>query len=622
MRIFLYILAIPLALVLLAALLLTLFLDEERILALAAEEVKRQTGATLEVSGEVDLSLYPTLGVSLGEVTLDMPDPQQTGLAARQLVIGVELMPLLSREVAIETLALDGLVVRMTTDPAPAPVDTSELSAEDLKAFYARRDAAREKAGRSAGEQAALAVPLALNVARLTVTDSRIESTEAGGPTSVTLIRRLEGSDLNLAGRPIPLQAEIRLDGDEPIDLELGGEVTVDQDTQLVGLQSLDVRVSGATAEPISLTTRGQVDINRQVADVELTVKLPDATATGKLRYAKFESPQIDAQLHLDRFTPALLALAGPDAAQAGRSAQPEVGSDDTPLPVDAIRRMDTRAQLNIDRLVWDNHTVEKLEARLRVVNGAALLHRVTGTVHGGQLDMKANLNARQPQARVNTQGTLRGVDIAAALAAAESQPVLTGSADLVWKLTGRGNTTGALTESFKGPITLEANNAVLREMGVEQMMCEAIALVNQESLTATFPAETPFETLSIEVNLADGKARLQPLRADLGNVRLNGTGTLALDSMDFDATFKARVSPGLARLDPACRVNERITDIAWPVNCKGNVSGEPADWCGVDTAEIIEDLATNELRRKAEKEIERKLGEGAGDALKKLFGD
>ena len=97
MRIFLYILAIPLALVLLAALLLTLFLDEERILALAAEEVKRQTGATLEVSGEVDLSLYPTLGVSLGEVTLDMPDPQQTGLAARQLVIGVELMPLLSR---------------------------------------------------------------------------------------------------------------------------------------------------------------------------------------------------------------------------------------------------------------------------------------------------------------------------------------------------------------------------------------------------------------------------------------------------------------------------------------------------------------------------------------------
>ena len=46
---------------------------------------------------------------------------------------------------------------------------------------------------------------------------------------------------------------------------------------------------------------------------------------------------------------------------------------------------------------------------------------------------------------------------------------------------------------------------AVLREMAVEQMMCAAIALVNQESLSATFPTETPFETLSVDVNLADG---------------------------------------------------------------------------------------------------------------------
>ena len=37
---------------------------------------------------------------------------------------------------------------------------------------------------------------------------------------------------------------------------------------------------------------------------------------------------------------------------------------------------------------------------------------------------------------------------------------------------------------------------------------------------------------------------------------------------------------------------------------------------------EIIEDLASNELKRKAEKEVEKKFGKGAGDALKKLFGD
>ncbi len=575
MRILLYVIAVPLVLILLAVLLLPLFIDKERILALATEEVQRQTGATLAVAGDIDLSVFPTLGVDLGDITLDMPDPAQPSLSARQAVIGVQVMPLLSREVVIETLALDGLVLRMTTDPAPAPVDTSKLSAEELQAFYDRRDAAREAAGRSASEQAALAVPLALNVARLTVTDSRIESTEAGGPTSVTIIKRLEGTGLNLAGTPIPLAAEIRLDGDAPIDLDLRGEITVDQVTQLVGLQALDLRVSGATTTPIELQATGEVDINHQVADLEVTINLPDATARGQLRYASFESPQIDANLHLDRFTPALLALAGPEAAQAEAPAETGAGEADTPLPVEAIRRMDTRAQLKIDQVVWDKHTVENLEARLRVVDGAAILHQVTGAIHGGQLDLKANLNAKQPMARVNTQGSLKDVDIATALAASEVQPLMRGSVDLEWKLNGRGNTTGALTESFKGPITLVAKDAVLQEMGVEQMMCEAIALVNQEALSATFPTETAFETLSVDVKLANGKANLQPLRADLGNVRLNGTGALDIASKDFDATFKARVSPGLEKLDPACRVNERITDIAWPVECKGNVGGE-----------------------------------------------
>lgn len=625
MRIFLYILAVPVVLVILAVLLVPLFLDKARILELAAEQVHRQTGADLQVNGEVDLSLFPTLGVSLGDITLTMPEPAQSSLAARALVIGVQVMPLLSGEVAIDTLALDGLVARLTTDPAPAPVDTTRLSAEELQGFYAKRQAAREAAGRSAGERAALAVPLALNVASLAVTDSRIESTEAGGDTQVILINRLAASDLNLDGRPIPLQADIRLEGESPIDVALAGDVTVDQASQLIGLQDITVEVGGVGTAPIKLQTSGQVDISREVADLDLVAALPDATARGQLRYASFESPQIDAQLHLDRFTPALLALAGPEAAQTESQPDPaptDTEGADTPLPVDAIRRMDTRARLTIDQVIWDGHTIDGLEARLRVVDGAALLHQVTGRIHGGQLAMKANLNAKQPEARVNTEGSLKGVDIAAVLAAADSQPVLTGTADLDWKLNGRGNSTAALTETFKGPITLVTSNAVLREMGVEKMMCEAVALVNQESLSSTFPTETAFKALSADVNLAGGKALLQPLRADLGNMRLNGTGGLTLTSMDFEATFKARVTPELAELDPACRINERITGIDWPVNCRGNIGGEPGDWCSVDTAAIVAELTTNELKRKAQKEVERKFGEGAGDALKKLLGN
>ena len=79
-----------------AAILVPLLRDKDKILELAAAEVKRQAGADLVVAGEVDLSIFPTLGVSLGDVTLDMPLPDQPSLAARHLQIGVQVMPLLS----------------------------------------------------------------------------------------------------------------------------------------------------------------------------------------------------------------------------------------------------------------------------------------------------------------------------------------------------------------------------------------------------------------------------------------------------------------------------------------------------------------------------------------------
>ena len=95
-RILLYIVAVPLLLVLLGAVLASLLLDEEKLLALAAEEVRKQSGARLEVAGEAQLKLFPQLGLRLEQISLEMPGDEQTGLQANSVQIGVQLLPLLS----------------------------------------------------------------------------------------------------------------------------------------------------------------------------------------------------------------------------------------------------------------------------------------------------------------------------------------------------------------------------------------------------------------------------------------------------------------------------------------------------------------------------------------------
>jgi len=203
-------------------------------------------------------------------------------------------------------------------------------------------------------------------------------------------------------------------------------------------------------------------------------------------------------------------------------------------------------------------------------------------------------------------------MDIATALAAMESEPLLSGSANLDWNLNSKGRTVNELIAALQGPVKLRTEQVVLQDMSVEHMLCQAVALTNQEALTATFPDNTSFQTLSADVQLADGKAQLRPLRAELPQVALKGSGAFDLLSQDFKATVKASLSPELEQLDRACRVSKRLTAIDWPVNCKGNVSTDPAKWCSVDTEEILEDLAKSEGKRKLEKE--------AGKLLKKLF--
>ena len=599
----------PMALVILLVLLLPLFLDKEKILELATATVREKTGATLIVAGPVELALFPRIGISLKEVSLAMPGETEPGLQLRSLELGLRLGPLLTGQVEIQTLRLDGLNSRIPAGPKAPTANTAEMTDEELDAYYKKRRRLQAEAGAAASGNA-LALPLALNVKALDITNSRVEILgEDSSPATIIDIERFAAQDLNLEARPIKLQATIGIAGDQPVRLELDGNLRFDEEQQLALLEPLKVSVSGVTQNTLTLTTQGQVDISKQAADLQLALQLDDVKGEGTLRYASFESPLIDTVLHFNLLDPALLALAGPEAAG---TPEPQTAGGDEPLPLAALRSIDTRAQLTIDQAILGAHTLDTLQLELRAVEGVIQIQSLTGQVHGGQLALTGTLNGKHNTATLKTQGQLIGLDIADALAATQVEPVATGKASLDWTLTSRGRSQNELLGALSGPVKLSTEDMVLQDIGIESMLCQAVALTNQEALTATFPTSTRFTTLGADIQLADGLAKLQPLKAELAHISLKGNGDYNLLSSDFDLTFKASLSPELETLDRACRVSKRLTAIDWPVDCKGNANGEPSSWCRVDTQEIIEDMTKNEA--------ERQIKKNAGKLLDKLF--
>ena len=587
---------IPLLLLLLlplAVVLIPLLADKEAILDIATSALYKQTGATLTVAGDTELTLLPTLGISLSDVAVVLDGQDHRDLRARSVKMGVQLLPLLKGNIEIDTVSLEGLIVR--SEPHTEGVDSgtrqTDIAADGL---------------------AALAVPLSLKVKRLLIIDARWEEIDSTGTVSTLLVLvKLQARNLNLEQSPIPIELQLRRPGEQPMALSLNGDLRINQQSQQINLDEIVMEISGATAMPLQVQTNGTIDVSRKVADLQLTFESGETRGTGRLHYADAESPRIDAVLQLNFLDKALLALAGSKAATAAGEASTSTGWDEA-LPLDALRLIDTQAVLDIQSARFGDHTVNNLHVNLRALNGLIEVSDLTGNLYGGKVTATATLDARGDAATFKTEGSLHQLDIAAALAATKSARMLSGDATMNWQLDSRGRSTNELIAALNGPIKLTTEKVVLRGTSIEKSLCKAVALTNNESLTANFPANTRFETLFASIQVANGKAILNPLRVELPGIALTGSGSYDLVKRDFVAAFKGRLSDKLERLDRACRVSKRLTAIDWPVNCAGSVGTEPASWCRVDTAKIVQDLTINKGLDKFEKK--------AGKLFNKLF--
>ncbi len=84
----------------------------------AIAQVKAQTGRDLSIKGPTSFTLFPRLGVSMEKVSLSAP-PDMGGaplVEMDSLTVRIRLLPLLSRQVAVDTLVLENPVFNLRAD--------------------------------------------------------------------------------------------------------------------------------------------------------------------------------------------------------------------------------------------------------------------------------------------------------------------------------------------------------------------------------------------------------------------------------------------------------------------------------------------------------------------------
>jgi len=137
--------------------------DGEKIKGELARVVLEQKQRKLDIPGKLELSVWPEVGIKLGRLTLSEPGGKEEFLALDSARVAVAVMPLLSKQVQVRRIEVDGLKATVVKRK------DGTLSIADL-AGGDKAGAAKPDAGAAAGAGA----PLQLDIAGIKVANAAL----------------------------------------------------------------------------------------------------------------------------------------------------------------------------------------------------------------------------------------------------------------------------------------------------------------------------------------------------------------------------------------------------------------------------------------------------------------
>ena len=305
LRLGLKIFAALILLLLIVAISLPFIIDPNQYKGEIIARVKKETGRELAIPGDIKLSVFPWLGVQLGEVTLGNAAGfgEQPMARIKAMDVRVKLLPLLHKEVQIAHVTLDGLAVGLQRN-AKGQANWDDLLPKEAPAKP------KVKEAKPGGVMLA-----ALAVDGLSLTNSRLDWSDAQANQYYTL------SDIDMSfgavafEKAFPLKASLTFSSRQPEangKLALAADITVASNLQQYSLKNLKLDTqlnSAALAKPLPPVTAQLasllVDLNSEtVRSNNLRVSAYNLNLQGDVAAQKILSaPSYQGQLSIVPFS-------------------------------------------------------------------------------------------------------------------------------------------------------------------------------------------------------------------------------------------------------------------------------------------------------------------------------
>lgn len=568
--------------------------------------VENATGRELTIAGDVGVSLWPVLGLHAAEASLaNVEGGRAPALAAMDDIhIGVELRPLLNREVVVRQLVLQHPRIALEVDaqgqnnwslaprtspaqgpnPAPAPqrppaqegrFSLQEIRTEDGEVSYYD---ARRGTGWVIGEANLTTALTSLNL------PMRIEGDVRYADQQLDLAIEIAAPRAAFAGRGTAVKLNIE---SELLNADFNGATTAAsgemQGLVTAGGPSLR-RLAAWTGTPLqggsgleAFAVSGRLDIGGGLFSfTNATFALDRLSGRGDFSVSQLRGkPYLSGRLELFDFdlNPYLPGQTPPPAASAGAPADPvtapaegvvpapaptadiavvqaparalDVTEAPSQAPIDftSLRAINADLELTTHAVLVQRLRIDASRVALVLNDGylASTLHSVS--LYGGSATGRMEIDAREPSVRMVQDISVQGVDAQRFLSDAFNFTNIEGRAELAVNLRLQGRTQSELISSADGGAHIEVVSGVLRGVdlgGVSRTIRNAL----RGELIAP-EARTPFNGFSATFAVADGALASDNLSFNTPNLRIPGLGVIDLTQRRLDMRLAPRASGG-----------------------------------------------------------------------------
>jgi len=234
--------------------------------------VKDKTQRTLKLDGDIQLSFWPSIGAKVGKASLTERGSDKPFAAVEEARVAVKLMPLLSKQVVVDTVAVKGLRATL-------------LKTRDGKTNIDDLVGAPPPAKGSAPAPKGGEADFKIDIARVEVRDAAIQYVDEGAGTKYALTKLNLETGRIAPGVPTDVEISVHAQGNKPklnLETTFKSRLTFDPVKQRLSLEGLDLAAKGDAAEYKGLIASAKGDIDVRGDTKELSASRFAVTVTGK----------------------------------------------------------------------------------------------------------------------------------------------------------------------------------------------------------------------------------------------------------------------------------------------------------------------------------------------------